>query len=60
MFEGYILLKNLNISNFSLNKIKDVDDMLNRCYSLKQLNFFHYNITYKKNLEEFLILAYIQ
>ena len=43
MFSSCSSLKELDLSNFNINKIKNIIGMFSFCYSLKELNLSNFN-----------------
>ena len=50
MFCGYSSLKELNLSNFNINKVKDMSWLLCGCSSLEELNLPDFSITNLSNM----------
>ena len=44
MFNYCSSLKELNISNFNTNKVKDMENMFSDCSSLENLNIYYFNM----------------
>ena len=50
MFCGCSSLKELNLSNFNINKVKDMGWLLCGCSSLEELNLPYFSITNLSNM----------
>ena len=50
MFDHCSSLKEINLSNFNINNVKDMSDMFYECSSLKELNISNFNTNNVKDM----------
>ena len=51
MFSGCKLLKELNLNNFNINNVTNMEHMFSRCSSLKELCFNNFNSNELANIK---------
>ena len=52
MFYGCSSLKELNLSNFNTNKVKNMNNMFSGCLSLKNLDIYNFVVNKGANIKD--------